>query len=269
MVHLQLGCSNEHILLIADELARRFESRIIGIAAAQPLQLSIGDDYVSGDMIDQELDEIAGECQKAESEFRTVVASGKLVSEWRSITLTPNIAAYIAHQSRSADIILTTMQAHSSRDTQRQAKLPELLMRSGRPLIVVSALVKSHAFNTILIGWKDTRETRRAIQDALPLLRRASHICIVEMIDVDDDSRAYANLSDVCAWLHLHHVDAVPIVCRSRAEDASALLQIAQEQAADVIVAGAYGHSRLQEWVLGGITRDLLGADQYLSFLSH
>ena len=71
------------------------------------------------------------------------------------------------------------------------------------------------------------------------------------------------------AWLRWHDVVAEPLVLASNGDDVGVLNAIAQELAADLIVAGAYGHSRLREWVLGGVTRDLLLRANRCSLVSH
>jgi len=269
MVHLKLGQSNAYVLRVASELAERFESRLIGIAAAQPIQFNIGDGYISGDLIEQERDEIAEECKKVELEFHTINEGKQRTSEWRSTTTCSTIAAYVAQQARSADLIVTAVATQDAFDAQRQVKLADLLMQAGRPLLIVPDAVNPHSFNSVVIAWKDTRETRRAIVDALPLLKLASHISVVEIAVEGEINGAHTSIEDVCAWLRRHDIDAIPIVSESRSDDERHLQLIAQEQSADVIVAGAYGHSRLHEWALGGMTRALSLQEKFLAFLSH
>ena len=84
-----------------------------------------------------------------------------------------------------------------------------------------------------------------------------------------DHKRSGSHVEDVVGWLERHGVVAETLACRSIGEDATRLNDIAQEQNADLIVAGAYGHSRLREWVLGGVTCDLLLRADRCSLVSH
>jgi len=269
MVHLKLGRSNAQVLRIAGAFSERFGSRLIGVAAAQPIQFNINEGCLGGDLIAQDREAIVEECKRAEQEFHTAYEGRQITSEWRSTTMCSTIAAYVARQARSADLIVTAMATKNTFDTQRQVRIADLLMQAGRPLLIVPDSVDAHCFSSILIGWKDTSETRRAIMDALPLLKLAKHISVVEIAEEGEINTAHANLDDVCAWLKRHDIDAIPIISESRADDAKHLQLLAQEQSVDVFVTGAYGHSRLHEWSLGGMAKTLFLQENFMSFLSH
>ena len=76
-------------------------------------------------------------------------------------------------------------------------------------------------------------------------------------------------IEDVAGWLSRHGINAECLTSPSTGDDATGLYAVAQDQGVDVIVAGAYGHSRLREWALGGMTRDLLLRANWYSLLSH
>jgi nucleotide-binding universal stress UspA family protein len=120
------------------------------------------------------------------------------------------------------------------------------------------------------VGWKDTRESRRAIVDALPLLQKAKDVTVVEIVE-DDDGRSDANrhVADVTAWLARHQVTAGHRVPTVRGNAAEQLTNQANELGAGIIVAGAYGHTRLREWIFGGVTNDLIHQARHCSLLSH
>ena len=84
-----------------------------------------------------------------------------------------------------------------------------------------------------------------------------------------DLAEARADVADVVGWLKTHSVKAEPLAVAAKGDDAAQLSAIAQDHNADLVVAGAYGHSRLREWVLGGVTRDLLLHAGRCSLLSH
>ena len=85
----------------------------------------------------------------------------------------------------------------------------------------------------------------------------------------DDMAEHRHRLDDVVHWLAGHGVPAAAVASPSNGDDANSLYALAQDQGADLIVAGAYGHSRLREWVLGGVTRDLLLSQDRYSLVSH
>ena len=121
-----------------------------------------------------------------------------------------------------------------------------------------------------MIGWKDTREARRAIFDAIPLLQRATRVTIVEACGPDDEKFALGRLDDVTRYLANHRVTGGPrVMLEQKGSGAAQLIHIAQEEHCDLLVTGAYGHSRLGEWIFGGMTRELLATSPICCLMSH
>jgi nucleotide-binding universal stress UspA family protein len=110
----------------------------------------------------------------------------------------------------------------------------------------------------VVIGWKDTREARRALQDSLPLLHEAKSVLVSEVCDGGTETATRKHLDDVVRYLARHRIAASAITTLAKGSIANELIGISQAENADLIVAGAYGHARLGEWVFGGVTRDLL-----------
>jgi nucleotide-binding universal stress UspA family protein len=121
-----------------------------------------------------------------------------------------------------------------------------------------------------VIGWKDTREARRAVYDALPLLQAAARVTIVEACKGDEENTALRHLDDLTRYLTWHRINGGPrVILEQRASGAAQLIRVAQEEGADLLVTGAYGHSRLGEWVFGGMTRDLVATSPICCLMSH
>ena len=137
-------------------------------------------------------------------------------------------------------------------------------------MIVVPPNVDTLEAARIIVGWKDTREARRALRDALQFLQRAEAVTIVEVGDEETEARARARAADVARYLGRHKVQVGPsIAARTKGGVADELIRLAKVEGADLIVAGAYGHSRLGEWAFGGVTRDLLASSPVCCLLSH
>jgi len=116
----------------------------------------------------------------------------------------------------------------------------------------------------VVIAWKDTREARRAVSDALPFLKRARHVTIVAA------EAGEASFFELVRRLERHGVGAqVETIKPSHGHVAAALEDTAAKLGADLIVAGAYGHTRLGEWMLGGVTQDFLTGCSKFLLLSH
>ena len=269
MVHLQLGRSNTGVLQIAADLAERLKAGVIGIAAGQPMLMFYGDGFVSGDVFDQDRKVLDAEMKQAEAEFRAALEHCGGPVEWRSSVVFALLSDYLAREARSADLVITGAASGDLFDSSRSVNTGDLVMQSGRPVLVVPADVSALKLDRVVVGWNDTRECRRAVYDALPVLRLAAQVVVVEINVADEIAPARARVDDVVVWLGKHGVTAEGRASLSSGDDASALVAIAQELGAGVIVAGAYGHSRLREWALGGVTRNLLRGTGVCSLLSH
>jgi nucleotide-binding universal stress UspA family protein len=107
------------------------------------------------------------------------------------------------------------------------------------------------------------------VADALPLLKLAGRVTVIEIAPEADRVAARERLDDVAGWLERHGVTAQTFVTPSTGSDSQTLQDIATEERSDLLVAGAYGHSRLREWLLGGVTRDLLQHAPHCTLVSH
>jgi nucleotide-binding universal stress UspA family protein len=122
----------------------------------------------------------------------------------------------------------------------------------------------------VVVAWKDTREARRAVLDAIPFLRAAKRVSVVEVCTRDEKQYALARIDDVVRYLARHKITADPRpILHSDRSDANHLFQFAVDEGADLLVAGAFGHSRLGEWIFGGMTREILASCPVCCLLSH
>jgi nucleotide-binding universal stress UspA family protein len=269
MVHLDGNRSNTQVLNAAGWLAQRLDAGVIGIAACQPLQLDASGGIYSSDLIYAERDIGVTELKTLQDEFED--PNSKLCRRigWRSaVTLEP-IAEYVAHESRSADLIITACSKKIALDQSRCADTGALLMHAGRPVLVVPEFTAKPWFDRVVIAWKDTREARRAIADALPLLKIASKIIVVEVAEEEEMEEARLRVEDVVDWLKRHALTAMAAVTPRNGDDGKSLVAFVRLNGAELIVAGAYGHGRVREWAFGGMTRDLLLHEDRMVFLSH
>ena len=267
MVNLALGQPNTALLAATNALAQTFGSTVIGIASRQQIQIIYTDGcYVSPEIIQDDRDEIDRELRAAEAEFRGSVDLPGL--QWRSAVSIEPPSDYVVREARGADLLLTGMPSRNRSDTTRVGA-GELVMQTGRPVVVVPPSVPHVSMERVILAWKDTRETRRAAWDAVPLLKRAAAVTVVEIVLEDDLPDARARVADVARWLRGHGVTAETEVHVSTDNDADQLRALSHSLGADCIVAGAYGHSRVREWALGGVTRDLLMRSDRCAFLSH
>jgi nucleotide-binding universal stress UspA family protein len=270
MVHLDLNASNEGLLQITGDLAERFEANVIGVAACQPLQMVYGDGYMLTDFVEQDRLDVEAEMRGVEDRFRAALHNRAKALDWRStITVLP-CADYIAQQARAADLIIVDPNGGDSTfDPSRRVDVSDLVMRVGRPLLLVGSHETMLDLENVIVAWKDTREAQRAVANALPLLKKAAHVTVVEVAEEQELEQARTHVNDVSEWLNRHGISAEPFAVIADKDTAGRIDMIAQEKGARLVVAGAYGHSRLREWMLGGVTRNLLRREGGSALVTH
>ena len=269
MVHLHIGHSNADLLQITRSLAERLNTNVIGIIVGQPTQMIYGKGYAMLDFFDREQAHIEQKIAESEAQFREVFKGFSKTIEWRANITREPMCDYIVAEACSADIIVTGVAPSDFYEGPNAVNAGEIIMQAGRPVIVVPNAIKSLRLENILVGWKDTREARRAIVDALPLLKMAQQVTVLAITDEDEKAAVTERLDEVLIWLISHGVAATPAVSISVDADATQLISIVKQQNADLVVAGGYGHSRFRQWVLGGVTNDLLQHADFCSLLSH
>jgi len=268
LVSLALDRPNDACLAVAGDLAERFGARVVGVAASDlraPLYFAEGD--YAQKLLEEEAAAIRKRLSELEAEFRAAVERRATSVEWRCARAlsTP----YLLQQARAADILVVGARAETIVDPGAAADPDDLVMQAGRPLVVVPPEVRWLDLRSVLVAWKDVREARRAVFDALPILAAAKDVTIAEIPDQGTDrADALSHVADVAAWLHGHGIVAGTVVPESTASVTEQLDKIAADTGAGAVIAGAYGHSRLREWILGGVTRHLATESRRCAFLS-
>lgn len=266
IVTLNLGVDAADSVKLASSLASTFSSRLIGVAAEEVVMPYYGDGAITIDpaIIEQAKREVAEKLAKAETVFRRAAGTINDI-DWRCAIGLPN--PFALEQARAADLVVIGRQGPDDASHGRMAISPgDLVMGLGRPILVVPPRTEHLAGKRIVIAWKDTREARRAVWDALPLLKRAERVFVLA-IGTDAAQQGAADVSD---HLLRHGVPSRAIL---RSEPSGLvvdeLIDFAEQEAADLIVSGAYGHSRVREWLFGGVTQDLLNSTPIPCLLSH
>ncbi|MGJ4899252.1 universal stress protein [Bradyrhizobium oligotrophicum] len=271
MVSLALSQPNEARLQVAADLAARFDAGVIGVAAgefAPPLYFTTGEQ--AQDLIEQGEAALRNRLAELEQQFRTAVGDRAASLSWRSAVDFP--ARYVLAQARAADILVTGGVPPGVSDAFAVANPKDLVMQAGRPLLVVPDNASSLDLGTVLVAWKETPEARRALTDALPLLAKASGVVVAEIPETASEYDACAaRLADVVAWLGRHKIVASARVAEpGQGRNVAATLDaVAADLSAGLVVAGAYGHSRFRELVLGGVTEHLMTRSERCVLLSH
>jgi len=269
LVNLDIDLFSPTLVECAARLARRFEAGLIGIAAAAPNVAAMGYEGASavGLVFEQEQQDIESRLSQLEGLFRKAVPAD-IPTAWRGHVGQPDTT--VARTARCADLIITGSNfGGPTRSPNRSIDTGELLVRAGRPIIIAGVGLAQITADRIVVGWKDSREARRAVVDALPLLLAARHVTVATIHEADF-AEEKASLEDVLSWLRRHGIepqgDTLPA---STGGPAETLEGLARKLEADLIVTGGYGHGRMREWLFGGMTRDLLSDRTVHRFMSN
>ncbi len=269
MVAIELGRSNARLLAFAADFAARTGSGLLGIAACQPMVGMYDPSMVLGNYMQADRDELEAEMRAAEVEFRAALDGRGIALEWHAMLTMTSLCEYTVARARAADIILCATGDDAMTIASRRAGISDMVMHAGRPVMLVPAPVERLTLDHAVVAWKDTREARRAVVDALPLLKMAGKVTVVEIADAAERSDATLRLGEIVRWLKQHRIAAVAAPVLAVGDNAGQLARFIADTDADLTVAGAFGHSRMREWILGGVTRDFLLSPARCTLLSH
>jgi len=269
MACLHLGRPDDAVLAVSRDLAARFDATIIGLAAKQAnMHLSAG---APGPVEphEHEVRKFRDWADSAERAFRGAFPATTNLG-WRAQLTFGPAAEFVAREARAVDLVVVSTEPRDHFIFPSGCAEPgDLIMRLGRPILAVPGSASKFAFGSALVCWKDSREARRAVSDALPLLRAMKRVDVVEIVEPRRSDEARESLSELGEWLRRHEVEANCAPEPPRGTEAAQLGGIARDLEADLIVAGAFGHSRLREWAFGGVTRDLVLSADRCVFAAH
>jgi nucleotide-binding universal stress UspA family protein len=224
------------------------ESALLNLGVTRPY------DYSDADT------QAAEKVEGIEAAFRERLRLSGVSGECRVVS--GKVSEAVVRQARHADLIILG-QVDPNRPplpTGRQL-VEDVLLTSGRPILIIPYIGRFETFGTnILIAWNNSREAARAVQDAIPLLVKATAVTILAVNPGGREAATDdATLADLIHHLARHGISATP--ARTVAGDipvSDALLNYAADLGANLLVAGSYGHSRLREFILGSTTPELL-----------
>ncbi|NNE22498.1 MAG: universal stress protein [Rhizobiales bacterium] len=209
----------------------------------------------------------------SEKAFVAATQKNGIEAEWRKTEISsPNIADGVIEHGLQADLIVAS-QVNEEADGGVEPDFCErIVMESGRPVLLIP---RSGEFadigSNIIVGWNGTREAARAVFDAMPLLEQSSATRLI-WVDPQKTGQKARNLpgSEMAATLARHGINSTAEAMPTDGiGQGDALLNRASDLGADLIVMGAYGHSRMREFVFGGATRTILNHMTVPVLMSH
>lgn len=262
LVHLGNEARARSTMAYAVSLAREHQAHLIGIYVfpafrlTPPIPLPFG-----ADIAGQIRASIRQDMEKIKAIFEETTRSQPFSAEWRSITTERrDPESIVLEHARAADLIIAS-QADPDWNLTDVLDFPDsLALHAGRPVIVVPGASKAAGVPQVaVVAWNGSRESARAVADALPLLQAAKNTFI---LTVDDGSQAMEGAlpdTEFAAALARQGVKVdIEKVKPGVFTIGEELRTRAAARQADLIVMGCYGHSRLREFAMGGVTRHIL-----------
>jgi len=276
------GAGDDVVVASALALARPFEAhldflhvRVDATAAAVAMTSDTGSGGLVGGLVARIEAEADEQEKRAKDLFDAFCAREKLaIAETPSGAPGPSAAwrreigaepYWIAEYGRAADILVVGRSPDG--EGLGIETLEAALLDSGRPLLLVGVVALAGLPETMAIAWKPTREAAHAVAAAMPLLARAKRVVILTVAeDQRDANDATERLAASLRWhgvaVTLRRLDPTP------AGAAEALLAAAREEGA-LLVMGGYGHSRVREWIFGGVTARVLRGTEVPVLIAH
>ena len=272
LVHIDQSPRAQMRLDIAAELARQHGAHLTAlqvIDVAMPV-MALGDGgggAVIAELMEQMRQSALVAGMKLKAAFEAALARDGIMGEWRQVEGTTR--EILALHGRYADLLVL---GQDDPESDNAGLLEAVVFDSGRPVL---AIPFAGSFKTIgkrvLVGWNASREASRALHDALPLIAKAETATVFLANPTRGlDGHGEEPGADIARHMVRHGLKVeVAKVIANDLPDSALLLNHASDMGADLLVMGAYGHSRLREFILGGMTRSLLREMTVPVLLSH
>jgi nucleotide-binding universal stress UspA family protein len=249
------------ILEFAGTLAQEHGARLISVFMQPEPTITPAETFARGEGMRSTIEVHRARLERIEADYRTqfedIVRRHGIASEWRSL---PYLSSEVGVHAYYADLVIVARPESAGQTAGPPGLAESLVMSSGRPIILFPPRSKVSQVRRVLVAWNATRESIRAVADAMPLLAKAE---AVEVLVADHqrhpEGHGQEPGADIARHLARHGAQVEVRRLSSGGKDVgSLLLSEAAAFGADLLVMGAYGHSQLREWMFGGVTRTVL-----------
>ena len=271
LVYVDEGPEATARVALACALAGLSRAHVIGLAASMPDAPQV-DPYAGGAMLGEMLglfrDIAEADVSRARTLFWDAVGGYAEHAEWRGEVGYPS--DLVVQALRAADLAILGRR-DPARSPARSPDPADVLMAAGRAVLIVPPeCPRSPIGSPAVVAWKDSREAQRAVASAMPILAASSIVHVIEVCPEEQVDEATLRAGDVAEFLGRHGIVAdAQIVTGDGRPRAEQIIAFADGHGAGLIVAGGYGHARLREWVVGGVTQGLLVRSPVCLLLSH
>jgi nucleotide-binding universal stress UspA family protein len=271
VVHLTGSDEDEVRLAHAEPIARTFNAHVTGLQVHPlPELFAIADPTAGVGVMDELIAESQQRAQAITEKLLARFTRFEAENDIKRIDAYPaGVGGSLAAATRTADLFIGTRPYGDPTGAEHIEE--EVLFQSGRACLFIPPKgIPSRQYATILVAWKDSRESARAVAESLPFLQQAHQVvvAIVEDQGASEQYRIEAG-ADIGRYLSRHGVSAEIRKIGGWVYAGEAILNEAEQCSADLIVMGGYGHSRFREFVLGGTTRHVLAEARIPVLMAH
>ncbi len=255
LLYMDTTPASKHACSAAVELAHRTGARVLGLFVITPARIP---GYVAAEIPKSTLEKVRAaaveSAHEQEQALQSAATDAGVEFEWRILE---SDAAYAVNGSARAVDVVVLAQPEGPDPTGARPLFDDVVLGSGRPVLMVPRTGAPVGFGEhVLVAWNGSRESTGALHDAMTLLRAAKRVVLAV---AGKDDAANGGLDAVVAHLARHGVAAETRRLRNGgAKAGDALLGLAAEEGIDLLVMGAWGHSRMREMILGGVTAHVI-----------
>jgi nucleotide-binding universal stress UspA family protein len=254
LVHVEPEWGSAEALDAAVHLSGLLDAHVLGVAA-EAFEMPNAT-FIEGDLVQIMRDQIDDDLATARTRF--TAATAKLAAGASFVSGMERPDALMARHARGADLVVARRTPPGSSPVNL-CHPADLVMETGLPVLLTPHVAVPLIPDRVLVAWKDHQACRRALADALPFLTRAKQVVLVSICAEDGVPDQRSALSEVSRRLERLGVRAdVEVRAGQGGSPLRTIETIANAMTADLIVAGAYSHRPIREWMFGGVTQDLL-----------
>jgi nucleotide-binding universal stress UspA family protein len=271
LVHVDNSRAMPGRVRAAAEFARRHDAHLTGLYVVEvPVLPSYAEAQIPAAIFDAQRASLVSVAAAAEPVFRDIADNSGISSEWRCVE-DRRIDALSLH-ARYVDLLVVGQADPEDPECVSRGLADHLALGAGRPVLVIPVGgVRGEIGEIVAVAWNAKREAVRAISDAMPILESAKRVSVITInADSDDPENAGIPAADIGLHLARHGIETqTKSLYGAPAAIGDLLLDAAGAESADLLVMGAYGHARLREILLGGVTSHVLTHTYIPTLLAH
>lgn len=271
LVHVDSSRSARARVRAAAELARTHRAHLTGLYVIEvPVLPSYAEAQIPTEILEAQHKAFVAAAVAAEGVFGEETSAVGISAEWRCVE--DRRADALCLHAHYTDLLVVGQADPDDPECVSRGLADRLALESGRPVLVLPARgVSGPIGRHVMVAWNAKREAVRAVSDAMPILETAERVTVVTINAASDDpENAGIPAADIGLHLARHGIDTTTkSLFGAPAAIGEVILDVAGDASADLLVMGAYGHSRLREVVLGGVTAHVLTHTTIPALIAH